>query len=162
MKYIRNGVIYETPVKAMTDEGEITLNDFQCNLLGYVNVDSILNHQKDFQPEEYVQLNLSYYLQMLLQLNMPSECERINVGVVKAPIKIGYKCETTFKDGVINIQYVDDPNGLGTKNIPFIFVDGVTLYPEAYYMYEDKVYGYTGKSMMIAENWDSVKELMKL
>lgn len=70
------------------------------------------------------------------------------------PPKVGYKWQPLYNGSAFGWELVPDPDAVGTADNPVIWVAGVRLIPNAYYLHDDVRYVYTGEIGRAGETWD--------
>lgn len=69
--------------------------------------------------------------------------------------KVGYDwIEDYLGEKLVAQTYVKQEHPVGVANNPFIFKIGVKLIPNAYYIYNDERYVYSGTEVLTATAWD--------
>lgn len=69
--------------------------------------------------------------------------------------KIGYDwIEDYLGEKLVAQTYVKQEHPVGVVDNPFIFKIGVKLIPNAYYIYNDERYVYSGAEVLTATAWD--------
>lgn len=148
MKYIKGTKIKETPIKVVTDEGEIEMSDNQLRSLGYKPVDEVIIEQGDELMEV-----IPSATELKQELMDSIEVEYPKGGL---PFKLGYKWTPKYVNGKIIFESVRDANAVGTNENPIIFVNNVKLVPNGFYLYEEELYVYVGLRHDNASSWDEV------
>lgn len=87
-------------------------------------------------------------------VNVP-ETATNDSGMPVLPIKIGYKWQPVYSGMAFGWELVADPDAVGTADNPIIWVAGVRLIPNAYYLYQNVRYVYMGAEERYAgDTWD--------
>lgn len=69
--------------------------------------------------------------------------------------KLGYLWKCTYIGGIcVSKEYIEDPEAKGTEDNPIEWVAGVSLIPNAYYLYDAKKYVYVGEQSIAGDIWD--------
>lgn len=69
--------------------------------------------------------------------------------------KLGYLWKCTYiGDICVTKEYIEDSEAKGTEDNPIDWVAGVSLIPNAYYLYDSKKYVYVGEQSVAGDIWD--------
>lgn len=150
MKYIKGLTIEETPITTQVGDQTIELTDEQLRSLGYTPLTEVILSQAEILS------GMAPNAETIRQ----RVADSLVVNVQQLPYMIGFAWQTTIVDNEIRFKLVPDQNGLGTKNNPIIFVEYVTLVPNAHYLYEGNFYKWKGVKTT-AGDWDSIEDNME-
>lgn len=133
MKMCKNGVIRE-----MT-EAEIT------NVAILAQEEALKPTSQELTRDEKVDLILA-----AIPTNAPEGTTGTDL-----PFKLGYKWKPAYNGNAFAWELVPDPDAIGTADNPIIWVAGVRLIPNAYYLYQNVRYVYMGAEEGYAgDAWD--------
>lgn len=164
MKYVKDNMVYETPIYMEVGGARIELTDEQLLQLGYVQDYVVTGEQSTYittATQTYV--NKMDILLSTISVSTPEGSHMDGDMIYDLPFKLGYKWEPQFDGSVISYVSVPDPDAIGTSDKPFIFIEGSSnaLLPNAFYVYNGVTYVYVGLSKSNAISWSDCESDME-
>lgn len=152
MKYIKGMSVKETPVKAIFDGEEVELTDQQMRHMGYLPIEEAIIAQGDqlmaLEPDP-VEIKDEMFRSV-----------KVVIPTGGLPFKLGYVWKPVMSGDRIVFESVRDDNAIGTPSTPIIFVDGVRLVTNAYYLHNSSRYVYVGQPGT-AGTWEDTEDNME-
>lgn len=142
MKYIRNGIIYDSPITVEVEGYVIELTDEQISILGYMPLDVVsTNVDMEISDRTYTK---NVTLNDIYGFSEPEETIESSWNSIKLPFVVGKQWKPVIENGKVTYATVDDEDGFGTINNPIIYSNGVRLLDGGVYTNGYNLYSYSG------------------
>lgn len=164
MRYIKDNLIFETPIFAVKDGEEVELFDEQLRRLGYVPEEEVIMKQRaEIANKSYATVDKLQILLNSIEVQAPQGSTYEDDVIKDLPFKLGQKWVPVVNGNTISYQLVQDPDALGIESRPFIFFDGEEnqLYPNAFYIHGGIKFVYVGIDIKSVVSWEECSEDME-
>lgn len=167
MKYIKDNIIYDDPIRIQIDGRNLTLTYEQALKLGYEDYYTILSRQEEaFVSNEKRVDKLRLFLDSM-EIVVP-EGAVVDGEIVRClPFIAGKKWEPSLIGGKVVLESIDADDSFGTRGKPILFPETnegykVSAINGAFYVYNGKLYKYTGANTFLTGEWSEVENFMEV
>lgn len=147
MKFIKDGVVYETPITMNIGGLDVELTYEQLFGLGYESYDNKVGMTDSALTKQTATVDKFRLLLDSIEVDYP-EGSIVEGDTVTLPFRLGYEWRQTLDRQTLRIGFeqVEVVDGIGTvASNPLLFHESVLLVPGAYYSYEGGCYRYVGE-----------------
>lgn len=149
MDYYKNNTVYHSPITTEVDGVSIELTENQLYKVGYLTRSQLLT-KINKKVDQIVNLNASKQEVLdSIGVQLPSGSEELEDGFIRLPFKLGFKWQPRISNDSIAFELVQDEDAVGLENSPILYMLGVKLIPNAFYLIDGKKYVYMGEKGVV-------------